>query len=147
MRTLFSLIFLLPLLSNASSTVKTEFGAKITTENPVSIEQAIGGLSKGVTSKKILLSATVAKVCKKKGCWMTLKSKNSDVRVTFKDYDFFVPFKLIGQKVLVEGELIQKKMTLKETKHFAKDAGEDDSKITTAKTEYRFIASGVRVVN
>ena len=148
-KALITLTILVPLVSNAADK-KTEFGARITATNSITIEQAISALAKKKSSdatEKVLLTATVSKVCKKKGCWMTLKNDKGDLRVTFKDYDFFVPFKLVGQKVLVEGELKQKKMTLKETKHFAKDAGEDDSKITTAKTEYRIIASGVKLLN
>ena len=53
---------------------------------------------------------------------------------------------LIGKKILVQGKVKRKELTLKETKHYIEDEGGDPSKITKAITEYRIVASGVKVV-
>jgi hypothetical protein len=46
---------------------------------------------------------------------------------------------------LVEGTLEKVVMTLEDTKHYVKDAGGDPSQVTSPRTEYRIVASGVEV--
>ena len=88
-------------------------------------------------------------VCKKKGCWMTLDMPESqDIKVTFKDYGFFVPKDLDDQKVIVKGKGFLKEVSVDEQKHYAKDAGKSEKEIAaidTPKKEYRFIATGVAI--
>lgn len=95
----------------------------------------------------ILLEAKIDKVCLKKGCWMTIKSKTRDMRVIFKDYSFFVPTSIVGKTVYAEGFVKEEKLTLAETKHFVQDEGGDPSKVTEPITDYQFEAIGVVVKN
>ena len=60
------------------------------------------------SGKDILVRGQVESVCSKKGCWMTLKSKHETVRVTFKDYGFFVPTSLQMTSVQIQGKLFEK---------------------------------------
>ena len=53
---------------------------------------------------------------------MNLESDSGDVRVTFKDYGFFVPMSLVGKKVFVRGSFKKHMMSVEEAKHFAEDA-------------------------
>ncbi|HEY1088153.1 MAG TPA: DUF4920 domain-containing protein, partial [Archangium sp.] len=56
--------------------------------------------------KTVTVEATVRKACEKKGCWMELAgtdAKGVGVRVTFKDYGFFVPLDSAGSSAKVEG--------------------------------------------
>lgn len=129
---------------NRAKKIKTDrFGAGITLKNPQDLDSII---KSGNYGSRVLIKAEVAKVCKQKGCWMALKDDKNGTRVTFKDYSFFVPLTLVGKKVLVEGQIIKKEMSLKETKHYIEDEGGDPSKITKAKTEYRIVASGLEVI-
>lgn len=113
----------------------------------MTLSTAIQNSSKNNPGQQLILfSARVEKVCKKKGCWMILKDGDLSARVTFKDYGFFVPTALIGQKVLVEGVLNKKEMTLKETKHFVEDGGGDPNKVKSPKTEFRVVASSVKIL-
>ncbi|MDB2426241.1 DUF4920 domain-containing protein [bacterium] len=132
------------LLFSTFAFAKNQFGAPITLQQSISVDKAVT-LATPKGSKDILIEAKVGKVCKKKGCWMSLDSKSGELRVTFKDYDFFVPLSLIGKKVLVQGSIQEKQMSLKETKHYVSDEGGDPSKVTEPKKEYRIIASGVKV--
>lgn len=129
-------------LSNVNA---NQFGAPVTGTKPVSVDAAIAQLNK--ENKPVLMEAKVDKVCLKKGCWMALKSKTTDVRVTFKDYGFFVPVSLVGKTVWVEGQMSEKKLTLAQTKHYVEDEGGDPSKVTEARTDYQFLATGVLVKN
>jgi hypothetical protein len=55
--------------------------------------------------KTVAVEAKVRKACEKKGCWMELAGADNGpgVRVTFKDYGFFVPLDSAGSTAKVEG--------------------------------------------
>ena len=104
-------------------------------------------LMANLDSIPMIMSGTIEKTCIKKGCWMQLSSNEQPVRVTFKDYGFFVPKTGVeGKQAIVNGYCIRKKSTVAELQHFAQDAGKTESEIaliTQPKTEYSFVASGV----
>lgn len=125
----------------------TKFGAELTLrEAPITVDEALTKFKAKQITGPVLLTAKIDKVCKKKGCWMTIKSKSDDMRVTFKDYGFFVPQNIVGKNVLVEGIIKEEILSLEQTKHFVQDEGGDPSKVTEAKTDYQFEASGVALV-
>lgn len=72
----------------------------------------------------------VVEVCTNKGCWMTLSLPDGKLmRVTFKDYGFFVPTDFHGSQILMEG-LAQYDITDVSTlRHFAEDAGKSKAEI------------------
>lgn len=149
MKTLLTIFSFLTLTAYATEPAKTDmgkYGAELTLKDSVTVDAAMEQFKKD-PKKTFLIEAQVDKVCQKKGCWMSLKSKTSDLRITFKDYGFFVPLTLSGKTVLVEGTLTAKKLTLAQTKHYIEDEGGDPSKVTEAKTDYQMIASGVVVKN
>ena len=127
--------------TTALSVESTQFGETISMSNPVSLSKAL------LKSGNVLIKAKVGTVCKKKGCWMTIKDVQAKVRVTFEGYKFFVPFSLIGKNVLIQGKMNIKEMSLSETKHYIEDAGGDSSKVTKGRVEHRFVATGVKVIN
>ena len=135
----------LMIVSLVSVSVQAEiFGEEINMTKKTSIEDLLARSKKGEIKNPVLVEAKVEKVCKASGCWMTLKAPGEGVRITFKDYGFFVPAKLEGKTVLVQGEAVIHKMSLKETKHYVKDAGGDPSKVTEGRTELRVVATGVK---
>ena len=120
------------------------YGAQIQAKNPLTLQAALKKLDSTPTAD-VLIESKVDKVCVVKGCWMALTNEKQDVRVTFKDYGFFVPSSIIGKTVLVEGKLEKVVMSLEDTKHYVKDAGGDPTTVTQPRTEYRIVASGVEV--
>jgi hypothetical protein len=121
-----------------------QYGAPIESKSPMSLQDAIKQLeTKSKTD--VVVQSKVDAVCVVKGCWMALTDAANDVRVTFKDYGFFVPSSIIGKTVLVEGTLEKVVMSLEDTKHYVKDAGGDPATVTQPRTEYRIVASGVQV--
>ncbi len=121
-----------------------QYGAAITGTSPLSLQAALKKLD-SAASADVLIESKVDKVCVVKGCWMALTNAKDEVRVTFKDYGFFVPSTIIGKTVIVEGKLEKVVMSLEDTKHYVKDAGGDPSTVTQPRTEYRIIANGVAV--
>jgi hypothetical protein len=94
---------------------------------------------------------TVAEVCSKKGCWMTLQAGNTEpVRITFKDYAFFVPKDLAGKEVALVGQMQKETVSVAMQKHLAEDAKKSKAEIAMIKdpiTEFSIVAEGVKVLN
>lgn len=125
-----------------------KFGKKINEKSAIEASQlpAKMGDKESMNTK---VTGTVESVCQAKGCWMKLKMDNGEtMRVTFKDYGFFVPKDIAGKTVVVEG-LAQKKTTpVSELRHYAEDAGKSKAEIaeiTDPKDELAFVADGVIV--
>ncbi len=143
--TIISLIMACPLPASEDT---NHFGEPLTHYKAISLEQGIKEYDPAKT-KTLLVKGQVTKVCQKKGCWMALRIRNGAVRVTFKNYGFFVPETIIGKTVLAQGELSETVMSVAEVRHYAMDAGmsrEQANQITESTKEYRFIAEGVEVV-
>lgn len=137
-------VFMLFSVSTVLAKTADQFGAPLTLKTAIPLEKAIEQISAG---KPLLVEAQVDKVCQKKGCFMELKSAKGDVRVTFKDYGFFVPFSLAGKNVWVEGKMSEKKLSLEQTKHYVQDVGGDPNSVTEGRSEFQIVATGVLVKN
>lgn len=125
------------------------FGAEFTANDSKPVSEVFTVLQ-DVDSSNTTLKGEVVEVCQKKGCWMTLKLEDDKtMRVTFKDYGFFVPKDISGKEVVING-LAKREVTDVETlKHFAEDAGksaEEVAAITEPQTEVTFVADGVVVM-
>jgi HD superfamily phosphodiesterase len=98
-----------------------------------------------------VVEAKVTEVCQAKGCWMKVELPNGEsMRVTFKDYGFFMPKDLAGKSVKMNGVAKIEETDLETLKHFAEDAGkpkEEIEKITEPRMDYKFVASGVKLVD
>jgi hypothetical protein len=71
--------------------------------------------------KTVHVEGTVRKACERKGCWMELASAEKDgpaLRVTFKDYAFFVPLDSAGSKVKVEGAVKVAELSKEKAEHY-----------------------------
>lgn len=138
----------------AEATKGQEYGAGVAesaTFNVRSADQIITELQNQDKLENIVIEAEVTGVCEKKGCWLTLRnSKNETVFVKMKDYAFFLPQSILGKKVLLQADVSKQVTSVAELKHYAEDAKkspEEIAKITQPKTEYRVLASGIKVVS
>jgi hypothetical protein len=97
------------------------------------------------------VEGTVESVCKMKGCWMKVKTADGQtMRVTFKDYGFFVPKDIEGRTVVFEGQAKQTVTPVAQLRHYAEDAGkskEEIANITQDEKAITFVADGVIVKN
>ena len=126
----------------------TVFGKEITLKSKNNLAEIIKNY-KSYKDKTVLVGGVVEKVCIKKGCWMNLKDGDKNVRVTFKDYGFFVPKDLLNKVVEVEGVLVKKIETQSQTRHYLEDEGKSKKeieKITGDRVVYHFVANGVKAV-
>jgi len=149
--------------NNSSTTPQTEssdaiqlvkngiqhFGEKIDESGALSLDNMLSKVSTGEAGGAMKVKATgeVEAVCQVKGCWMTLKKPDGNVmRVTFKDYGFFMPIDIAGKTVVVEGEAKVDTTTVEMLRHYAEDEGlpqEEIDKITEPEVDVTFIADGV----
>lgn len=126
------------------------FGDEISLQESQSV-LAINQLMSQQDTASLKLEGTIVQTCARKGCWMTVDlGEGKLMRVTFKDYGFFVPKDSVsGKKVVFEGVAIKSVTPVEELRHYAEDAGsseEEISKIIEAKEEYKFVAKGVAII-
>lgn len=132
-------------LALSAQAAEKTFGAALTLTEAVPLSDALNRPD-DYKGKEIVLEGTVKSVCKKKGCWMVLDDGEKDLRITFKDYGFFVPKDVAGKKVRAQGLLLKETQSAKSVKHYLKDEGASKEKIKAVKGPVdvvTFVAAGV----
>lgn len=108
------------------------FGDKITSDNALSKEDMLTkfkSLKKGDTVQ-VKFASKINRVCKKKGCWVSLDlGSGEETFVRFKDYGFFMPLNSEDREVIVKGKAYVDILTVAELQHYAKDEGESQEEI------------------
>lgn len=124
------------------------YGAGTTAESAISVQDLPGKMKENAFQGKI--TAVVTEVCQEKGCWMKIqREKNTPMMVKFKDYGFFMPKNIVGQKVVLEGVATEKEISIDQLRHYAEDAGKSKAEIKKIKKpqkDIQFTASGVLVL-
>jgi len=124
----------------------TTHGETITEEGAISSEEFLTQFN-GMDSMEVKLSCAINDVCAKKGCWMVLDLGNDQtMRVTFKDYGFFVPKDASGKLATIQGVAKIDTTDVATLKHYAEDAAasqEEIDAITEPEINYSFEAVGV----
>jgi hypothetical protein len=71
---------------------------------------------------------------------------DEEMRVTFKDYDFFVPKDISGRTAIMEGTVKRKITDVATLRHYAEDAGKKPEEIAAIVDPVKslvFVADGV----
>ncbi|XXF79524.1 DUF4920 domain-containing protein [Myxococcaceae bacterium GXIMD 01537] len=97
--------------------------------------------------KTIQVVGQVRKACEKKGCWMELASdaKGAGVRVTFKDYGFFVPLDAAGSQAKVEGVVKVAELSENRAKHYEGEGAIVPRGADGKAREVQLVATGVEL--
>ncbi len=125
------------------------FGDTIDDKNIVSADEMMVLVDEsGVGNVKV--EGTIEECCQKKGCWMKVKVEGMDdpIRVSFKDYGFFVPLNSAGNTVVMEGIAKLDTVDVDVLKHYAEDAGksqEEIDAISEPEIKLAFEANGVMI--
>ncbi len=96
----------------------------------------------------VIVEGNVGAVCTRKGCWMEISQKEGDkgIRVTFKDYGFFVPTDSEGLLVLAEGEVQLNPMSKDDVEHLESEGATVQNKQPDGSAlELAFVATGVEL--
>ena len=123
------------------------YGAPFAEENVIPVS-ALEATLADKDSVQATVAAEIEKSCQKKGCWMDVKlDDGSQMKVTFRDYGFFVPTtNLEGRQIVFTGTAKKEVVSVDDLRHFAEDAGKSEEEIaaiTEPREELRFVADGV----
>ncbi|HEX6086504.1 MAG TPA: DUF4920 domain-containing protein [Thermoanaerobaculia bacterium] len=98
------------------------------------------------TKTPVVVEGVVKTACERKGCWMQLTADDAPgVRVTFKDYAFFVPLDSKGMKARAEGVTVVKTLSKKEADHLEEEGAKLTRNADGTAKEVSFVASGVEL--
>ena len=118
------------------------FGGEITDEGAIDTNEFLASVSEAEADFKV--KGTVEEVCQMKGCWMTLRNeKGENVRITFKDYGFFVPKDISGSEVILEGVASKEVLEEDVARHYAEDGNKEYDE--SMRNTVSFVAEGVLV--
>lgn len=131
------------------ASVGSSYGARIDPANSINAAE-LPAMLKTKDTVHVKVKAKVTEVCSKKGCWMNfVVNEKEQAFVKMKDYAFFVPVDMVGKTVVIEGNAYNKITSVSELQHYAEDAKKSRKEIdaiTEPKTEIRFMADGILVV-
>ena len=95
----------------------------------------------------VVVEGVIAKACTNKGCWMELApaAGKPGVRVTFKDYAFFIPLDSKGMKAKAEGVATVKTLSKKDADHLEGEGAKLTRNADGTANEVSFLANGVEL--
>lgn len=122
------------------------YGKPFAVKNPISLAELNKNLEQYL-GQTLQLQAKVERVCKKKGCWISLTDEGEglrNVRVKFAGYSYFVPgYTHVGKSITVVGKVVMKELTEAEQKHLKSDGAKLGADGHPANEEINLIADGV----
>ena len=120
------------------------FGRPLIVDTDVLSLVGVMNNAEALVDQRVLVEARVSKVCQKKGCFFIAKDGDTVVRVSFRDYGFFVPTDIGSKTVLLEGSLVKVARSPEQAAHLKEDVGNDDAPLD-AGVVYEIVADAVRV--
>lgn len=101
------------------------------------------------TKDPVVVEGVIAQACSRKGCWMQLAPSEEKaaegVRVSFKDYAFFIPLDAKGMKARAEGVAVVKTLSKEQVAHYEEEGAKFNKKEDGSALEISFIANGVEL--
>lgn len=122
-------------------------GAAVSTDaKAVPLEQVLARAA-DYAKTPVLVEGVVKKNCENKGCWMELAPAmdKDGVRVTFKDYGFFIPLDSKGMKARAEGVTAIKTLSKKDADHLEGEGAKLNRNADGTANEISFVATGVEL--
>jgi hypothetical protein len=97
--------------------------------------------------RTVFVSGVVERNCTTKGCWMQVAPAPGEkgVRVTFKDYGFFIPLNSKGMKVKAVGTIVTKHHEKDQVDHLEAEGAALYRNADGTATEVTLVASGVEL--
>lgn len=99
------------------------------------------------TKAPVVVEGLVETACQNKGCWMQVvpEAGKAGMRVTFKDYGFFVPKDSKGMTARMEGTVAVKTLSKEEAEHLAGEGAKLNRNEDGTAREVSFVATGVEL--
>jgi Domain of unknown function (DUF4920) len=99
------------------------------------------------TDRAVVVEGVITHECTEKGCWMQVAptADGSGVRVSFKDYGFFIPQSMIGRRARMSGVTKVTTHSKASADHLIAEGAQLRRNTDGTATEVEFIASGVEL--
>ena len=99
------------------------------------------------TTSAVLVEGVITRECTEKGCWMQVapSADASGMRVTFKDYAFFIPQSMVGRRARMHGITTVTTHSKASTDHLIAEGAKLTRNPDGTSTEVAFEASGVEL--
>lgn len=99
------------------------------------------------TKDAVVVEGVIQAACERKGCWMQIapKAGEAGVRVTFKDYGFFIPLDAKGMQARAEGVAVVKTLSKEEADHLESEGAKLARSADGTAKEVSFVANGVEL--
>jgi hypothetical protein len=120
------------------------FGVELDNSLPKFSMQNLTTDSPSYLAKPFQVEARIAKVCQKKGCFFIAQQDQHILRVSFRDYGFFIPTDSSGKTVLLAGELVQKEISPEQAAHFKADLNSETDMVKPG-VVYEIVAVSVKI--
>lgn len=130
-----------PVMQDADSET---FGAVLDTSRPISDLALLLNEPDKKLGLPFVVKTRISKVCQRKGCFFIAQQDHHIVRVSFKDYGFFIPTDSNGKTVLLSGELIKKELSAEQAEHFSADLKAAKQAIKPG-VVYEIVADSIRI--
>jgi hypothetical protein len=101
----------------------------------------------GYAGQIVFVEGKVRRACAMRGCWMELapSEAGAGIRVTFKDYGFFVPVDSAGSTARVEGVVKVAELSEERAKHYESEGATVPRGKDGKPREVQLVASGVEL--
>ena len=120
------------------------FGVKLDHSLPKLSMQDLVTDSPSHLAKPFQVETRIAKVCQKKGCFFIAQQDQHVLRVSFRDYGFFIPTDSSGKTVTLAGVLVQKEISPQQAAHFEADL-KTKTNVLKPGLVYEIVADSVKI--
>ncbi|MBC7794643.1 MAG: DUF4920 domain-containing protein [Clostridia bacterium] len=125
------------------------YGSAIENITPVNVGD-VTARPDNFADKPIVIDGTIRQSCTRKGCWMelapTAQTIAPGVRVTFKDYGFFIPVHSQGRRARAQGTLSAHTVSAEDVRHLESEGGHFANKAADGTAlELAMVATGVAI--
>ena len=120
------------------------FGAKLDHSLPKLSMASLVTDSASHLTKSFQVEARIAKVCQKKGCFFIVQQDQHTLRISMRDYGFFIPTNSSGKTVTLAGELVQKVISSGQAAHFKADL-KGETGMLKAGVVYEIVADSIKI--
>lgn len=136
---------------NIPPAIKGQEYGKLGTQTPqkITLEESVKNYEK-YKGKYVQIEGKVKDVCKIAGCWVMITDGKNEIRLSMKDYGFFVPKDAIGKSIMAEGYIETSELSVKQHKHYLEEQGkpkEEVDKIEQPLQMLKFYSHGIRVLS
>jgi len=138
------------IVSPALALAGKSYGKPLTGSDTVAIGELLANPDQYM-GKTVRVQGVITGVCEKRGCWMSLGSKDEDfqeIRIKVDDGVIVFPVEAMGKTAVAEGTLAKVEMTLEQTvaykQHHAEEHGEefDPASVTEPLVYYQIKGTG-----